>query len=288
MSTRTLIAALYVVVGFSVLLIGFLAYHMYHPSQDMGGSTTALAGTRLGSFHSSSSHPDTARRMQSPGQLVRLQQRLSQLESRLQQASTTLERRTADLQNKNKECRSLQADLDESLTLVFDLLAEESQLREASLEDAEQRSFTESRPESQNELERLRKELQKAEFLEAEQAQHIEELRAELVRVEADIANVQMAAEQEVNALLETQQSLEAVAARSLIQTGKPAVPSLLRLLADERAEVRAFAAYVLGEIGTDADEATTSLLSLLSDPDETVRGQSRQALAKIAPVSNR
>ncbi len=55
---------------------------------------------------------------------------------------------------------------------------------------------------------------------------------------------------------------------------------------ADERADVRFFSAYVLGEIGADADEATTTLLSLLSDPDEGVREQSRQALSKIAPRS--
>ena len=286
MSTSTLLAALYVFVGLAIFLIGFLTYHVYRQAPDYRSATGTLVGTRLGSADSSLTGADRVRLMHGPGQLARLQQRMNELETSLQQASSMLEKRTSELQKKDDECRALQADLDESLTVAFDLLAEESQFRPASIEEEESGAIG-ADTESRFEFERLKAELQKSEFLATEQAQRLEELRAEVVRAEAEIADIQMAAEQEIDALLAGQQSQESVAARTLIQTGKRAVPSLMGLLADDSEEVRAFAAYVLGEIGSDADEATTTLLSLLSDPNETVRDQSRQALSKIAPLSN-
>jgi HEAT repeat protein len=283
MWTRTLIAALYVLVGGAVLLMGLVGFWGYRQAPDYGRPNGAPVGTRMDLGDPSSAGPEGARFLHGRVQLARLQQRLNELEASLRQASTMLDKRTSELQKKNEECRSLQADLDSTLTMVFDLLAQESALREATAVEVDP-SIVE--PESQVELERMRHELERSEFLAAEQAQQLEELRSELMRAEAEIADIQMAAEQEIDTLLATQQNDESIASQALIETGQSAVPVLVRLLGSENSETRAFAAYILGEIGPDADAATTSLLSLLSDPNEAVRDMARQALSKIAPMS--
>jgi HEAT repeat protein len=283
MWTRTLIAALYVMVGCVVLLVGLLGLWGYRQTPDSGRATGATAGTRVGLGDSPAAGAEGVRLMHGHVQLARLQQRLSDLEVRLRQASEMLDERTTELQTKNVQCRTLQADLDNTLTLVLDLLAEENSTRAGATLEADAMSDA---PGSQVELERLREELERSEFLAAEQSQQLEELRSELMRAEAEIADIQTAAAEEINTLLATQQNNESIASEALIETGKPAVPALVRMLGSENAGVRAFAAYVLGEIGPDADEATTTLLSLLSDPNEAVRDMSRQALSKIAPMS--
>jgi len=224
--------------------------------------------------------------MQSSAQLAHVQKRLNELQASLAATSATLDQRTRELRTKDQECQSLQMELDETLNIVMHLFAEERQSRDAGPGEAGAgRSGLE---EPQTELQKLREELRKAELLEQEQGRQLEELRAGLMSAEAEIAEIQMATEQEITALLAVKEGLATVAAQSLIRTGKPSVPSLTRLLSDDRAEVRAWAAYVLGEIGQDAEEASTVLISLLSDPNQDVRDQSQQALNKIAPLGQR
>ena len=71
-------------------------------------------------------------------------------------------------------------------------------------------------------------------------------------------------------------------AAHGLAAVGAPAVPALISALADERENVRASAAYALGEMGPVAAEAVDALIALLTDASEEVRRHATSALGMI------
>ena len=71
-------------------------------------------------------------------------------------------------------------------------------------------------------------------------------------------------------------------AAHGLAATGASAVPALITALEDERENVRASAAYALGEIGPVAAEAVDGLVALLTDESEEVRRHATSALGMI------
>ncbi len=73
-----------------------------------------------------------------------------------------------------------------------------------------------------------------------------------------------------------------AVAGVALLRMGPATVPSLVQSLSHPSPEVRGKVAHLLGRLGRDAAEAIPALQSLLSDPDETVRAESQEALAAI------
>ena len=76
-------------------------------------------------------------------------------------------------------------------------------------------------------------------------------------------------------------------AAHGLAATGTSAVPALIAALQDERENVRASAAYALGEMGPVAAEAVDGLIALLTDESEEVRRHATSALGMIkVPVS--
>ena len=77
-------------------------------------------------------------------------------------------------------------------------------------------------------------------------------------------------------------------AAHGLAATGvSETVPALIVALQDERENVRASAAYALGEMGPVAAEAVDGLIALLTDESEEVRRHATSALGMIkVPVS--
>ncbi|MDE0555424.1 MAG: HEAT repeat domain-containing protein [Candidatus Poribacteria bacterium] len=75
--------------------------------------------------------------------------------------------------------------------------------------------------------------------------------------------------------------------AYGLAAIGASAVPALITALEDERENVRASAAYALGEAGPVAAEAVDGLVGLLTDESEEVRRHATSALGMIkVPVS--
>ena len=75
--------------------------------------------------------------------------------------------------------------------------------------------------------------------------------------------------------------------AHGLAAVGASAVPTLITALADERENIRASAAYALGEMGPVAAEAVDGLIALLTDESEEVRRHATSALGMIkVPVS--
>lgn len=76
-------------------------------------------------------------------------------------------------------------------------------------------------------------------------------------------------------------------AAHGLAAIGTVAVPKLITALQDERENVRASAAYALGEMGPVAAEAVDGLIALLTDASEEVKRHATSALGMIkVPVS--
>ena len=71
-------------------------------------------------------------------------------------------------------------------------------------------------------------------------------------------------------------------AAHGLAVIGAPAVPALMNRLEDERENVRASAAYALGEMGPVAAEAVDALIALLTDESEEVRRHATSAVGMI------
>ncbi len=71
-------------------------------------------------------------------------------------------------------------------------------------------------------------------------------------------------------------------AAHGLAAVGAPAVSALVSALKDERENVRASAAYALGEMGPIAAEAVDALITLLTDESEEVRRHTISALGMI------
>ena len=71
-------------------------------------------------------------------------------------------------------------------------------------------------------------------------------------------------------------------AAHGLAAVGAPAVSVLISALQDERENVRASAAYALGEMGPVAAEAVDALIALLMDESEEVRRHATSALGMI------
>ena len=71
-------------------------------------------------------------------------------------------------------------------------------------------------------------------------------------------------------------------AAHGLAASGAAAVPELITALQDTRENVRASAAYALGEMGPRAAEAVDALIALLTDESEEVRRHATSALGMI------
>jgi len=101
----------------------------------------------------------------------------------------------------------------------------------------------------------------------------------------SDTNDAQIQAEQDLEdmqVLLDDERTLRTAATQAMIGLGTSAVPALVSLLGHDSANVREWAAYVLGSIGQPAEDAVSSLMDSLNDPDESVRNTARAALNAI------
>ena len=80
----------------------------------------------------------------------------------------------------------------------------------------------------------------------------VTQLKSELAATESEIAVIREQTNAELLMLLEQHQLLDATSRRAFTQLGEAAVPVLVELLSDESASVRAWAASILGGLGTD------------------------------------
>lgn len=80
------------------------------------------------------------------------------------------------------------------------------------------------------------------------------------------------------------QWELQQVAADSLARIGEPAIPELVRLLADRDPKTRARAAWALGRMGVKGKPAVPALMAALEDEERLVRESAARALGQIGP----
>jgi HEAT repeat protein len=75
---------------------------------------------------------------------------------------------------------------------------------------------------------------------------------------------------------------LRTFAAERLLNIGTDAVPELIKALEGDYGPVREYAAWILGKMGPDAEEAIPALTRALWDKDKRVRGTAQKALQEI------
>jgi len=85
-----------------------------------------------------------------------------------------------------------------------------------------------------------------------------------------------------LDALADTDGGVRQLAAATLVKIGTDAVPPLVEALKSKDREKRANAAYVLGQLGEQAQEALPALARTLKDEDKEVRRRAAYALHNI------
>lgn len=278
-----LVVTVYLVFALVISGVSILAFHRYTVWSKgiVASNLTAdpnLSGHRL-------RDSEDLQSAYAPALLKRADERLAQLQGMLDKTSELLRQKTDLLNQRTTENRALKGDLDETLSFLVDALDTDKASDKQS--GAKTPTTEEPRPRVahdrvESELKSLRDDMSKADFLEQEQAAELEQLKDELLQMEAAVTAVQRQTQGELDALAAERDSLVAAATRSLVRSGEAAVPAITELLANERPAVRAWAASVLGEMGPVAQEASTALTNLQSDPDANVRAAAQRALPRL------
>ncbi len=279
MSARNslLIAGGYTAAALLVAVIAFATFSYY---RETAGNRLAASGEEGGAQQASG-----ARRVVvkppvpavNAAALTRARAQLGQLQTMLERNSRLLEKRTTLLNQKTSECKALQQQLDGSIATVLALL-------DMDPEGSDDRAARESLGRNlEAEFARLKAELEQSESLEIEQMQQVVSLKTELEETKSEIASIREQADAELLLMLEQQQLLEATSRRAFVRLGAAAVPVLVEFLDDDRADVRCWAASILGDLGAAGQDAGPALMGLLVDPDEMVREEARLALERLA-----
>ncbi|MAD79792.1 MAG: hypothetical protein CMJ50_02960 [Planctomycetaceae bacterium] len=271
-----LIVGLYTSVGLLVAVTGYgtFAYYKSVSSSALADMEATLAAEIAASARTGNTQPP--RPLANTAALTRAHAQLNQLQTMLERNSRLLEKRTTLLNQKTTECKALQAQLDGSIATVLELLgtdteASSSEVRQQVGRDLEQ------------EFNQLKTELDRSESLELEQMQQVAQLKTELAATESEIAEIREQTNAELLSLLEQQQLLDTTSRRAFTQLGSAAVPVLVEFLSDERAEVRSWAASVLGGLGADGQDAVPALMGMLVDDDRIVRDQAKRSLELLS-----
>ena len=93
-----------------------------------------------------------------------------------------------------------------------------------------------------------------------QQQAELDRLKDELGATDEGISQLQLQAETEFDSLVADKRAFEAVVSETFVRLGVDAVPALVYQLANPRADVRQWAADVLGELGPTARDAIPPL----------------------------
>jgi hypothetical protein len=284
---RLLIFALYFAIAFVAIMAGYAAFSLYRTQSDI--RELAASSLRRLPPNANSVSGQKTEALYAPELLERANYRLQQLQATLERTHRLLEQQRTQVREKTHECRVLQDELDRTIALVFELMTDQALNVEAAGDDEALEERERVKEKIDSEMEALKAELQLSEFLEQEQSAQLEELQDELIRADMEITALQLEAEAQIDALVEDKQALESAASQALVEAGAAATPALTEFLSDSRPDVRGWAAFVLGEIGSEAQDAVPELQNLLADPVERVRQQAQTALNRIqTAASNR
>jgi HEAT repeat protein len=175
-----------------------------------------------------------------------------------------LEQQRSQLLENQSETVRLRAEVDRHVALISQLMAEDLPEKDTSAdtadgaEGAQSESDAESRPIDYDTL-----------------AAAFTEVRFELEEAEDWIEELEIAAVRELERSTE--------ASRVLVAIGAPAVPALVATLHDPNAELRRWAAVVLGRMGGNAVEAVDALLGVARDENQRVQAAAKEALDLIS-----
>jgi hypothetical protein len=274
---RVLVFAAYVVVG-CVIGISAWAAGMFYAATNQAVFSGVLDDIQqdatLGLAQSASTAPVPGLHVE---HLFAQRAQIERLQAALAQKDALLDRKTRLLDQKTAEQLALQQEL-ESVMGMLEMLAADAILSQQTDDQADDQRLT-------AELERLRdernKHLQWAQRLQSE----LEDLAAEMAANDGKIQQLQQQSELEATVLLAEMQTFKTVASQALAGLGAESVEALVQLLSDPRPRIRRWAAQVLGQVGPQAQEAIPALIDAMSDEDEGVRTQVRQALDLIQPM---
>lgn len=104
-------------------------------------------------------------------------------------------------------------------------------------------------------------------------------VEAEFAEVEATRLREELVA---LTALSQRDAVVAGYASQAMVEMGDTAIPLLTAILSDEQADARAWAAWVLGQMGSSAAVATPDLEPLLNDDNEEVVEAASEALRLI------
>ena len=273
---RSLIAGLYAFIGFLIVVIGYGTFSYYQSASDSAVQrmTETLNAELVASRQAANTRPPQP--TLNAAALARAHAQLNELQALLQRNSLLLEKRTALLNQKTAECKTLKGQLDVSIATVLELLENDVTVDGKAAREQVGKELEED-------FNQLSAELVRSESLELEQTQQVEQLKLELAVTESEIAAMREQANAELLSLLEQQQIVDTTSRSAFAKMGSTAVPVLVEFLGDDRAEVRAWAASVLGSLGTNGQEAVPALMGMLVDNDQGVRDQAKRSLDLLA-----
>jgi len=209
-------------------------------------------------------------------QLYLQRAQIRRLQAMLDQKTKLLQQRTALLDQKNAEQVALRVELDEAIGLLEVLAAELAAT--TTTPSAGQAKGEKLR----SDLEKFRSEAAKSRTVADQQQVELDRLKDEVGATDEGITQLQLQAETEFNSLVAEKRAFEAVVSESFVRLGIDAVPVLVYQMANPRADVRQWAATLLGELGPTARDAIPPLSDALRDKDQAVRDAARRALEKI------
>ncbi|MBC8875889.1 MAG: HEAT repeat domain-containing protein [Planctomycetes bacterium] len=264
------------------IVVGVIAYvglRYYRPTGDGSATVAARNPDSQTSPNAVSAFQVNSVRGTHIDHLFAQRSQIKRLQALLDQKTVLLEKKTALLERKTAEQLALERKLDEAIALLETLAEHFAKTGERSPDSGV------ANGELHGDLERLKEQRQESESQAQREEEELKQLVADLTATDEEIAQLRQEAELEFSVLLAEKEAFEAVASRALVTVGSEAVPILIEDLSHSRADIRQWAATVLGEIGADAREAIPPLVGAMSDDvDPGVREAARRSLDMIDP----
>ena len=185
-------------------------------------------------------------------------QRIETLRQALESRSALLQQRSVELQEKTAEHDALREEAERYFSLLSELLLRGSAVSRVSYKVpvSEGRRLGEAGPEGDTD-------------------QDVELAAWELIEAQQQIDDLELAALRE--------QEWSTAIATAIAESGELAVPALISVLMHERADLRRWAATLLGRIGPEAEDAVEVLHTIaLYDDDQQARRAAQWALEQI------
>jgi hypothetical protein len=268
-----LVVLAYVVLATTVALVAFVGYRVYiRPSigsRLAADLATAPSRSVLSAGDDRSTVDSRAQRRQAFDDALA---RIEELRRLLEKRTALLREKSSLLAKKTAEYEALREETNQYFALMM-------QMNSQGLWDGAATAVAEQEEksaESRAEMERLEGELARSDAadqtLEAALAEATWQLeQAYAVMADADLLGT-----------AEAQTSVSSASTQVLTEIGAPASLPLAAALVDDRPEVRRWAAVTLGQMGANALAATDALVAATRDQDLAVRQAAQDALQRI------